>query len=93
MKASHVVPLAKQALAIIEDLRLPTGGGRFLFPSLRTPARCMSENAITAALRRLGYSGEEMTWHGFRAMASTRTSSGFRRTSSSYSSRTKSGTR
>ena len=72
MKSPHVVPLAKQALAIIEDLRLLTGGGRFLFPSLRTPARCMSENAITAALRRLGYSGEEMTWHGFRAMASTR---------------------
>jgi integrase len=72
MKASHVVPLATQALTIIEDLRLLRGSDRFLFPSLRTPARCMSENAITAALRRLGYSGEEMTWHGFRAMASTR---------------------
>jgi integrase len=72
MKSPHVVPLAKQALAIVEELQLLTGGGRFLFPSLRTPARCMSENAITAALRRLGYSGEEMTWHGFRAMASTR---------------------
>jgi integrase len=72
MKSPHVVPLAKQALDIIEELRLLTGGGRFLFPSLRTVARCMSENAITAALRRLGYSGDEMTWHGFRAMASTR---------------------
>jgi integrase len=72
MRSPHVVPLARQALAIIEDLRLLTGGGRFLFPSLRTPARCMSENAITAALRRLGYSGAEMTWHGFRVMASTR---------------------
>ena len=49
-----------------------TGGGRFRFPSLWTAARCMSENAITSALRRLGYSGEEMTWHRFRAMASTR---------------------
>jgi integrase len=72
MKSPHVVPLAKQALDIIEELRLLTGGSRFLFPSLRTVARCMSENAITAALRRLGYSGDEMTWHGFRAMASTR---------------------
>jgi integrase len=71
-KSPHVVPLAKQALDIIEELRLVTGGGRFLFPSLRTVARCMSENAITAALRRLGYSGDEMTWHGFRSMASTR---------------------
>jgi integrase len=72
MKSPHVVPLASQSLDIIEELRLLTGGGRFLFPSLRTAARCMSENAITAALRRLGYSGDEMTWHGFRAMASTR---------------------
>jgi integrase len=49
-----------------------TGDGRFVFPGLRTASRPISENTVTAALRRLGYSGEEMTGHGFRSMAATR---------------------
>lgn len=72
MKAPHIVPLSTQALAILEALRPFTGSGRYLFPSLRTRERPMSENTINAALRRLGYSKDEMTAHGFRSMASTR---------------------
>lgn len=68
----HLVPLAKQALAIFkDDLRPLTGGGRFVFPSLLTGERCMSENTVRAALRRLGYTNDEMTAHGFRAVART----------------------
>jgi integrase len=67
----HVVPLAKQSLDLFEQARALTGDGRYVFPSIRTPARPMSENTINAALRRLGYSPDEMTAHGFRAMAST----------------------
>lgn len=72
MKAPHIVPLSTQALAILEALRPFTGHGCYLFPSLRTRERPMSENTINAALRRLGYSKDEMTAHGFRSMASTR---------------------
>jgi len=71
MRRPHRVPLSQQALALLEDLRLLTGDGRDLFPSFRSPRQCMSENTINAALRRLGYSQEEMTAHGFRAMAAT----------------------
>jgi integrase len=53
-------------------LQTISGGGRWLFPSVRTTARPMSENTLNAALRRLGYSSDQMTGHGFRAMASTR---------------------
>ena len=67
----HLVPLAHQALAILVDLRLLTGHGRYVFPSLLTGERCMSENTIRSALRRMGYTNEEMTAHGFRAMART----------------------
>ncbi len=67
----HLVPLAPQALAILEDLRPLTGHGVFVFPSLLTGERCMSENTIRAALRRMGYTNDEMTAHGFRAMART----------------------
>jgi Phage integrase family len=50
----------------------PPGDGRcYMFPSPHTYAKPMSENAITAALRRMGYTGQEMTWHGFRSLAST----------------------
>ena len=72
MKAAHLVPLSSQAAAILRELHSLTGSGRYLFPSIRTMHRPMSENTITAALRRLGYSGEEMTGHGFRSMAATR---------------------
>jgi len=73
MKArqEHVVPLSKQALGLFSEAREFSGGARYVFPSLRTPREPMSENTINAALRRLGFSGDEMTAHGFRAMAST----------------------
>lgn len=67
----HVVPLATQAIQILRDIRQLSGRSRYAFPSLRTADRPMSENTINAALRRLGYSTDEMTGHGFRAMAST----------------------
>lgn len=72
MKAAHLVPLSAQAVAILRDLQPLTGAGRYVFPSLRSASRPMSENTVNAALRRLGYSGDEMTGHGFRSMAATR---------------------
>lgn len=71
MRRPHCVPLSRQVLQMLEGLRASTGGGRYLFPSFRTPRRCMSENTVSAALRRLGYSRDEMTAHGFRATAAT----------------------
>lgn len=71
MKAAHLVPLSSQAVAILRDLHALTGSGPHVFPGLR-PNRPMSENTINAALRALGYSGDEMTGHGFRSMAATR---------------------
>jgi len=67
----HLVPLSKQALEILADVEPLTGAGRYCFPSPRSDARPMSENAITAALRRMGYESGEMTGHGFRAIART----------------------
>lgn len=67
----HIVPLSAQALAILAALRPLTGSGKYLFPSLRTSSRPMSENTVNAALRRLGYASDEMTGHGFRSIAST----------------------
>jgi integrase len=67
----HLVPLATQALAALDDLRPLTGHGRYVFPSLLTGERCMSENTVRGALRRMGYGNDEMTAHGFRAMART----------------------
>ncbi len=72
MHAPHIVPLSRQALDVLAELRVMTGDGTYLFPSNRTTKRPMSENTINAALRRLGYSKDEMTAHGFRSMASTR---------------------
>lgn len=69
--APHIVPLSRQALAILEDLKPYSGQGRYVFPSLRTRERPMSDNAILSALRRMGFPKEEMTGHGFRAMART----------------------
>jgi integrase len=67
----HLVPLSTQAVAVLRDLHELTGHGRYVFPSLLTGERCMSENTVNTALRRLGYSKSEMTAHGFRAMART----------------------
>lgn len=72
MRLPHRVPLSRQAVAILRDLRGITGGGRYLFPSVRTTVRPMSENTLNAALRRLGYSKDEATAHGFRSTASVR---------------------
>jgi integrase len=71
MDREHIVPLAKQAGTLLEELRALTGDGKLLFPGLRTPSRPISENTLNAALRRLGYGTDEMTSHGFRSMAST----------------------
>jgi integrase len=67
----HIVPLARQALALLRELKEQAGEGRYLFPSLRTASRPICENTLGAALRRLGFSKDDMTAHGFRAMAST----------------------
>jgi integrase len=67
----HFVPLAPQAVAILRELQPLTGHGRYVFPSLRTGERPMSDNTVNAALRRMGFTGDEMTAHGFRAMART----------------------
>lgn len=69
--APHVVPLATQAVALLRELQPLTGHGHYVFPSLRSGTRCMSENTVLAALRRMGYSKDDMTAHGFRAMART----------------------
>lgn len=71
MRAAHTVALATQAVAILRELAPLTGRSRYVFPSLRTFDRPMSENTINAALRRLGYAKTEMCGHGFRAMASS----------------------
>ena len=73
MKArrDHQIPLSKQALALLEEARALGIQGRYVFSSIRSAARPMSENTVNAALRRLGFTGDEMTAHGFRAMAST----------------------
>ncbi len=71
MREPHLVPLSKQALDILNDLYPLTGYGRYLFPSARDPKRPMSDNAILSALRRMGFAKDEMSGHGFRAMART----------------------
>lgn len=67
----HIVPLARQAVAILRELKITKGSGRYVFSCLRGEDRPMSENALTAALHRMGYTGDQMTWHGFRSLAST----------------------
>ncbi|EQD53060.1 phage integrase family protein, partial [mine drainage metagenome] len=67
MRASHIVPLSTQAVAILRELYPLTGRGRYVFPSPRSVQRSMSENAVTVALRALGYDGDTMTAHGFRS--------------------------
>ena len=71
MKVDHLVPLSTQAVEILRGVQPITGHGRYVFPSLRTGERPMSENTINAALRGMGYSTEVHTAHGFRAMART----------------------
>ena len=71
MREQHIVPLSTQAVSLLRELQPITGAGRYLFPSLRTGERPISNNTLNAALRRLGYTGDEMVSHGFRSMAST----------------------
>ena len=71
MRVSHSVPLSRQALTILSDIRQLTGNGKYVFPSVRTRARPISENTVNAALRRMGYSKAQMTAHGFRTSASS----------------------
>ncbi len=71
MRQPHLVPLSRQAVEIIRELHAMTGNSRYLFPSGRSIARPMSDNAINAALRRMGFTKDEATAHGFRAMART----------------------
>lgn len=70
-KTPHIVPLARQAVAILRELKPLTGNGRFVFPGARSNKRHMSDNAILAAMRRMGIDKTEMSGHGFRAVART----------------------
>lgn len=71
MDEEHVVPLSQQAVAVFREIEPLTGGGKYVFPSLRGGHRPISENTVNVALRNMGFAREEMTGHGFRAMAST----------------------
>ena len=71
MKQPHLVPLSTKAVAILKELQPLTGRGKYVFPSARSSSCPMSNNAILAALRRMGCEKEEMSGHGFRAMART----------------------
>ncbi|MCC6165002.1 MAG: tyrosine-type recombinase/integrase [Acidobacteria bacterium] len=71
MREAHIVPLSTQAVAILQELRPLTEHSRYVFPSIRTITRPMSDGTINAALRRLGYDSDQHVGHGFRAMAST----------------------
>jgi integrase len=71
MRKAHVLPLSSQAVELFREMYSATGPAGYVFPSIRTRTRPMSENTINAGLRRLGFGGDEMTAHGFRAMAST----------------------
>lgn len=71
MGVEHLVPLPTQAVEVLRGLYALSGHGRYVFPSIRTGERCMSENTVNAALRGMGYAKEIMTAHGFRAMART----------------------
>ena len=68
MKRRHIVPLSLQVKSIIEELRPLTSKSRWIFPSHRDNLHCMSENGVRVALRTIGYTKEQITPHGFRAM-------------------------
>jgi integrase len=71
MREAHIVPLARQSVNILRELQPVSGRQRYVFPAIGGGGRPLSENTLNGAIRRLGYSGEEMTAHGFRTMAST----------------------
>jgi integrase len=67
----HLIPLSRQAIDILKELQPLTGHSKYVFPGYRSPLRCMSENAVLLALRKMGFTKEEMSGHGYRAMART----------------------
>ena len=71
MQEQHIIPLATQAMEILEELHLITGRGKYVFPSARGASRPLSDNGVRTALRTLGYTNEQISPHGFRAMART----------------------
>ena len=71
MKRPHIIPLSRQAVEVFEEIYPVTGHGQYVFPSIRSVERPMSNNTMNAALRRMGYTKNDMTSHGFRAMSST----------------------
>jgi integrase len=71
MREAHLVPLSAQAVKILTELHALTGSRQYVFPGARTNGRPMSDNAVLAALRRMGFAKDEMSGHGFRAMART----------------------
>jgi len=71
MKEPHIIPLASQAIAILRELQPITGRGKYVFPSARGASRPLSENGVRTALRTLGYTNDQISPHGFRAMART----------------------
>ena len=71
MRREHQVPLPRQALAILADLKTITGDGRLVFPGIRSLERPISENTLNASMRRMGFKQDEVSAHGFRATAST----------------------
>jgi integrase len=71
MRRDHRLPLSEQAVAILREIHRLTGRGKFVFPSIRSKDRPMSNNTMNAALRRMGFGKNEMTAHGFRSVAST----------------------
>ena len=71
MRQPHAVPLSRQALAILADMRILSGSGQYVFPSVRTRSRPISDNTLNASLRRMGFPKDQMTAHGFRTSASS----------------------
>jgi len=71
MRRPHVLPLPPQAINILKNQHFLTGNGDFVFPALTTSKRCLSENTLNMALRRMDFGADEMTSHGFRATFST----------------------
>lgn len=71
MKQMHIVPLSRQAVKILKELNEFSGSGELLFPSIRTVTRPLADATVLNAIRRMGYSKDEMCTHGFRSLAST----------------------
>ncbi|WP_156493475.1 site-specific integrase, partial [Oleiphilus sp. HI0125] len=71
LREPHLVPLCTQAIALLEEIQPLTGRGKYVFPNARGPSRPLSDNGVRVALRTLGFTNEQMTPHGFRAMART----------------------